>query len=178
MLSISDTNIAAERQVHIIDLYKSAFPAVAKYVSRRGGSFDEAKDIFQDALVIYYEKAVLKSSALKNDTGYLVGIAKNLWLRRYQQSLQNVSLTETEVAFNEPEQSPANHRLMRFLSTAGQKCMDLLKRFYYDELPLNEIAEEFGYSTVRSATVQKYRCLEKVRETIKDKALVYDDFLE
>jgi len=178
MHSISDKNSAAESQERIINLYKSAFPAVAGYVSRMGGSFDEAKDVFQDALVIYYEKAVLKSSVLNNDTGYLVGIAKNLWLRCYRQSLQNLSLTETEVAFNEQEESPVNHRLMHFLSTAGQKCMNLLKRFYYDELPLNEIAEEFGYSTVRSATVQKYRCLEKVRETIKDKALVYDDFLE
>jgi hypothetical protein len=26
--------------------------------------------------------------------------------------------------------------------------------------------------------VQKYKCLEKVRETIKQKALVYDDFME
>jgi hypothetical protein len=31
---------------------------------------------------------------------------------------------------------------------------------------------------VRSATVQKYKCMEKIRETIKDRSLVYEDFIE
>jgi len=55
--------------------------------------------------------------------------------------------------------------------------MDLLRSFYYDELPLNDIAETYGFSGIRSATVQKYKCLEKVRETVKEKALTYEDFL-
>src|SRR6201990_241012 len=101
---MSNKDFTAKREELFIRLYKKAFPAVAKYVSRLGGSFDEAKDVFQDALVIYYEKAVLKSSALNNDTGYLVGIAKNLWLRHYRKSAQNLSLTEMEVAVNEPEE--------------------------------------------------------------------------
>lgn len=178
MHGISNTDRLAQRQELFIGLYKSAFPAVARYVSRLGGSFDEAKDVFQDALVVYYEKAVIQPSALNNDTAYLVGVAKNLWLKRYRQSAQNLPLTDLDVAIDEQDEAPSNHRLMRFLNKAGQKCMELLKSFYYDELPLNEIAEEFGYSGVRSATVQKYKCLEKVRETIKEKALVYDDFME
>ena len=56
--------------------------------------------------------------------------------------------------------------------------MKLLKGFYYDQLPLTDIATAFGFSGVRSATVQKYKCLEKVRETIKQKALQYEDFME
>jgi len=176
MQSIS--NKQTQRQELFIHLYKSAFPAVAKYIARMGGSFDEAKDVFQDALVIYYEKTVVQPSVLNNDTAYLVGIAKNLWLKRYRQTRSNLPLTDLDVAFDEQEENPSNNKLMRFLSTAGQKCMELLKSFYYDELPLGEIAEEFGYSGVRSATVQKYKCLEKVRETIKEKALAYDDFME
>lgn len=178
MHGISNKDRSKQRQELFMSLYKSAFPAVAKYVSRLGGSFDEARDVFQDALVVYYEKTVVQSSALNNDTAYLVGIAKNLWLKRYRQSAQNLPLTDIDIAFDEQQENPSNNRIMRFLSTAGQKCMELLKSFYYDELPLNEIAGEFGYSSVRSATVQKYKCLEKVRETIKEKALAYDDFME
>ena len=65
-----------------------------------------------------------------------------------------------------------------FLQTAGKKCMDLLRSFYYDHLPLQDAATLFGFSGVRSATVQKYKCLEKVRETVKEKALTYEDFLD
>ncbi|WP_246230140.1 RNA polymerase sigma factor [Mucilaginibacter humi] len=49
MPGISIPNRQAQRQQLFINLYKKAFPIVAKYVSRMGGSFDEAKDVFQDA---------------------------------------------------------------------------------------------------------------------------------
>ncbi|WP_317169427.1 RNA polymerase sigma factor [Mucilaginibacter humi] len=106
-----------------------------------------------------------------------MGTAKHLWLKRYRQTSQNVPLGDIDL-FDDNVASPSNNRLMRFLETAGSKCMELLKGFYYDDLSLTEIADRFGYSGVRSATVQKYKCLEKVRETIKQKALVYDDFME
>ena len=51
-------NAIHNREEFFIRLYKEAFPVVAKYISRRGGSFDEAKDVFHDSLVIYYEKTV------------------------------------------------------------------------------------------------------------------------
>ena len=141
------------------------------------GSFDEAKDVFQDALVAYYEKAVSGKLTAENDIAYLVGIAKNLWLRKYRDSSQNIPLDHIDVTVDEHE-APAENRLMHFLETAGKKCMELLRGFYYDQLPLKDIDTVFGFSGVRSATVQKYKCLEKVRETIKEKALTYDDFME
>jgi len=166
------------REEFFTRLYKKAFPVVAKYISRRDGSFDEAKDIFHDALVIYYEKTV--QQVLNDDideTAYLVGIAKHLWLRKFSDNKKVVPLDGVEVPTNDDEEL-STPRLMRFLIKAGNKCMELLKSFYYDEAPLNEIAETFGFSGVRSATVQKYKCLEKVRETIKQKALHYEDFVE
>lgn len=168
-------NKQAQRQALFISLYKKAFPVVAKYISRMGGSFDEARDVFQDALVVLYEKS--QESALNNDTAYLVGTAKLLWLKRYRQTSQSVPLGDIDL-FDEDIAIPSGNRLLRFLEAAGNKCMELLKGFYYDELSLTEIADGFNYSGVRSATVQKYKCLEKIRETIKQKALVYDDFME
>ena len=166
------------REEFFTRLYKKAFPVVAKYISRRGGSCDEAKDVFHDALVIYYEKTV--QQVLNDDideTAYLVGIAKHLWLRKFSDGKHAVPLDGMDVSIAD-EEEPSAHRLMRFLTRAGSKCMELLKSFYYDEAPLNEIAETFGFSGIRSATVQKYKCLEKVRETIKQKALHYEDFVE
>ncbi|MDB5155886.1 MAG: polymerase subunit sigma-70 [Mucilaginibacter sp.] len=177
MQGISNSDQPARRQELFIRLYKSAFPVVAKYVSRMGGSFDEAKDVFQDALVVYYEKAVVTPTLLDNDIAYLVGTAKNLWLKRFRQTNHNVPLDHIDIESTN-EENPSNSRLLRFLETAGKKCMELLKGFYYDQLSLTEIADEFGYSGIRSATVQKYKCLEKVRETVKEKALAYDDFME
>jgi len=169
--------LAEARRELFISIYKKAFPVVAKYISRMGGSFDEAKDVFQDALVIYYEKTIAVTIEPNNNIAYLMGAAKHLWIKRYRQNEHNIPLDNIEVELREDE-SPATNRLMHFLEKSGKKCMDLLRSFYYDEVPLQEIAEAYGYSGVRSATVQKYKCLEKVRETIKQKSLVYEDFME
>jgi len=171
-------NAIHNREEFFTGLYKKAFSSVAKYISRRGGSFDEAKDVFHDALVIYYEKTVQgESNTCINETAYLVGIAKHLWLRKFSNGRHDVSLDGVDVLVADEEKLSTN-LMLRFLTKAGEKCMELLKSFYYDEAPLNEIAETFGFSGLRSATVQKYKCLEKVRETIKQKALQYEDFVE
>jgi DNA-directed RNA polymerase specialized sigma24 family protein len=168
----------AQREERLIELYKKAFPVVAKYVSRMGGTFDEAKDAFHDALIVYYEKEANSTHTIDNNTAYLVGITKNLWMKRYRETSKNIPLENADPISVDDETLPSTQRLMRFLETAGKKCMELLTGFYYDKLPMTDIANQFGYSGVRSATVQKYKCLEKVRETIKEKALTYDDFME
>jgi DNA-directed RNA polymerase specialized sigma24 family protein len=169
---------AEDREKLFTGLYKDMFPAVAKYVSRMGGTFDEAKDIFQDALVIWYEKTVTGTIGIKtNEKAYLMGIAKHLWLRNWSLHNPNMAISDFDREVEE-DRALSESKILSFLQAAGKKCMDLLRSFYYEELPLADIAETFGFSGVRSATVQKYKCLEKVRETVKEKALTYEDFVD
>jgi DNA-directed RNA polymerase specialized sigma24 family protein len=172
---------AAEREQLFIDLYKKAFPQVAKYVSKMGGPLDEAKDVFQDVLVIYYERVVNDSIGLQtNEQAYLLGIAKHLWAKKFRENIGHASLDSLDNydVIEDEDTSPSAAKLMHYLETAGQKCMEMLKAFYYDKLPATKIASLFGYSGEHSATVQKYKCMEKVRETIKEKSLAYEDFIE
>lgn len=167
----------AEREKAFITLYKHAFPLVAKYVNKMGGSLDDAKDIFQDALVVFYEKTIEGFVPSTSAEAYLLGVAKHLWARKFRQDIQNSSLDIESIDFtDEDEPQPSANKLMHYLEDAGRKCMELLKAFYYDYMPPAKIAEQFGYSGERSATVQKYKCMEKVRETVKQKALTYEDF--
>ncbi|WP_200801904.1 RNA polymerase sigma factor [Mucilaginibacter sp. OK098] len=169
---------AAERETLFIALYKSVFPSVARYINKMGGSFDEAKDIFQDALVIYYEKTAASAvSVNSNEKVYLIGISKHLWLRKFKDNNHTTPIDGFDITIAADEDQPSESKLMHFLETAGKKCMELLRSFYYDQLPLADAAKLFGFSGVRSATVQKYKCLEKVRETIKERSLTYEDFL-
>lgn len=174
------------RETLFMRLYQEAFPIVARHVSKMGGSFDEAKDIFQDALVVYYEKVQVSGVVLKfSDKAYLFGIAKYLWIKRYQENSANISLDSAELDFNEDTDLPdaayeevSSLKLMRLLQQAGQKCMQLLSAFYYERLDMEMLAERFGFSGARSAAVQKFKCLEKVKETVKAKSLKYEDIVE
>jgi RNA polymerase sigma factor (sigma-70 family) len=175
-----------DRQAWLTTLYKITFPLVAKHISRMGGSLDEAQDIFQDALIIYYEKTVHAELSLEySDKAYLFGIARHLWNKRYKESGRQVSIDELDADFDEQaglfnpdDQEISTSRLFQLLQTSGQKCMQLLSAFYYEKLKMESIAERFGFSGPRSATVQKFKCLEKVKETVKEKSMSYEDILE
>lgn len=174
-------DILTRKTSQLTQLYLGAFPAVARYVAHRGGSLDEAKDVFHDAVMLWYERSVENYDAPINDKAYLIGIAKHLWLKSYREHNRYVPLDEAGNAADiimPDEQQPISNKLMHYLESTGQKCMDLLKGFYYDKLPMADIARMFGFSGERSATVQKFKCLEKVRETVKSKALTYEDFVE
>ncbi|WP_158992915.1 RNA polymerase sigma factor [Mucilaginibacter sp. L196] len=166
------------RETFFLALYKKAFPVVARYVARMGGSIEEAQDIFQDALVIYYEKvASAQAEIIVNEKAYLLGVAKKLWLQHYKAGLKNLPLNDFDIEVV-PDEQPATNKILHYLETAGKKCMELLKAYYYDHLPVGDVATLFGYSGTHSATVAKYKCLEKVRETVKQNSLNYADFIE
>jgi RNA polymerase sigma factor (sigma-70 family) len=163
-------------------LYEKAFPSVAKFVAGMNGSFDDAKDIFQDALVIYYEKSARPGFQINSSPeAYLAGIAKHLWLRKFKTSIKNIPLdrSEKDIRISDEDMPAVNSdKLLNLLETTGKKCMDLLRAFYYEKLPVREIRQVFNYSSEHSATVQKYKCIEKIRAVVKSKSASYEDFTE
>src|ERR1700685_1654191 len=98
-----------EREKLFINLYKSTFPNVARYVSKMGGSFDEAKDVFQDALVIFYEKSVGGEIALRtNEQAYIFGVAQHLWSQKFRQNALFTSSDEQlDMAAEEEDHQPS-----------------------------------------------------------------------
>ncbi len=166
------------REAFFIALYKKAFFSVTRYIARMGGSLEEAEDVFQDALLIYYEKITsTPTQTIVNEKAYLLGIAQKLWLQHYRAGSNNVPLNDFDTEI-EPQEQHATEKILRYLETAGKKCMELLKAYYYDGLQVGNVATLFGYSSIHSATVAKYKCLEKVRETVKQNSLNYADFIE
>ncbi len=128
--------------------------------------------------MVYYEKLVIHNfNPEKSDKAYLYGIAKNKWLTYCAKRMRYESLTNLDV-IAEKEQELKTQKLIQHLKQTGKKCMDLLQAFYYEKLTMAQLANRFGYRSKRSATVQKYKCLEKVRDEVKRKSLSYEDFIK
>jgi DNA-directed RNA polymerase specialized sigma24 family protein len=163
-------------------LYEKAFPRVAAFVSHRKGSLQDAKDIFQDALVIFYEKMMAHDLRISvSREAYILGIAKHLWIRKFNHDKLNVSLDDVEREIVIPEDyfpTVEQNKLLSFLELTGKRCLELLKAFYYDKLSAQDVSEKFGYGSTHSTTVQKFKCLEKVRDRVKGKSISYEDFTE
>ncbi len=168
--------------IELTDFYEANFPSVARLVSRLGGSLEETKDIFHDALIIYWEqKSESPGKIYRSETGYILGIVKNLCIRQYQRDKKVISLSEAEKQIPIPPDfypTVRQRRLLRVLERTGRKCLDLLRAFYYQMMPIREIARDFHYANEHSASVQKYKCLDKVKKVVAEKSLHYEDFME
>lgn len=165
------------RQEHIKQLYLEVFPAVARYISKTGGTFEEAKDIFQDVLLAYFEKTQNNFVPETSEKAYLLGMARYAWLKKTERHNKKIVRLVPD-SMDENVHEISSSRLLNFLERTGKKCMELLQAVYYEKMPMQHIARQFGFSGERSATVQKHKCLEKVRDTVKEKSLVYEDFCE
>ena len=160
----------------IESLYLESFPDVAQYIARRGGSLEDAKEVFQEAIVRYYEQVIVnEKSPNSSSKAYLFGMCRNLWTNQFNKGIQNASIDDMD--YSEETKEPGTEQLITHLQAVGQKCMNMLQSFYYEKLSMQQLADRFGFSSERSATVQKYKCLEKVRDEVKSKSLTYEDFI-
>lgn len=160
--------------VYFKTLYQPGFERVARTISKMGGSFEEARDIFHDALIVRYEQ-LERGISVENEVAYVHGIAKNLWLKKLSAEPQREFLHDNIAEHIDADVN--EHRLVRILERAGRRCMDLLTAFYFSDSPIQELQQQFGFSSEHSASVQKYKCLEKIKQYIKTKSLRYEDFL-
>ena len=147
-------------------------------ISKRKGSFQDAKDIFQDALVIYHEKSQQENFNLEGSPeAYIIGIARHLWSRKFGDDSRKISADDRMSEFSVPDDyfDEHNNRLLSILQLTGRKCLSLLRAFYYDNQTIREITNAFGFSNEHSASAQKYKCIEKMRSTVEKKSLRYED---
>jgi DNA-directed RNA polymerase specialized sigma24 family protein len=159
--------------------YNRSFLQVAKFVKKHGGTLEDAKDIFHDALIVHYEKLqdphfILRSS----EEAYMMGVVKNLWWQKIRTDLKSETLADHEDASVKVSPEIDTSRLYKLVVSAGKRCLDLLSMFYMKRASLTEIAETFEFKTEHSAAVQKYKCIEKIRDTIKQNSMHHEDFFE
>ena len=159
--------------------YEDAFYEVAKLVSKNKGSLEEAKDIFHDAIIILLQRKA-NEKQIDWELSYLIGISRHLLLARIQSEKKMKTLDEFSLnSFGSEENVVVkSSTLLKFIIRTGKKCLDLLTSVYMEKQSMKGIADKFGFTSEHSASVQKYKCIEKVRDTIKSKHLSYEDFFE
>ena len=154
-------------------LYKSHFSMIQHFVTNNNGSFDDARDIFQEAMILLYEKVQLEHFVLTCQIKtYLFSVCKNLWLKRLQQmgkystplSTQEESIS-VEEDLDQFEKKDAAFAIMdRALNSLGEPCKSLLEGYYLNKKGMQELASQFGYTNADNAKNQKYKCLMRLKK--------------
>lgn len=151
------------------DMLYNYFPTVEKYIVKNSGSKQDAKDVFQDTLLILHSKITsddfILTSSLKT---FCVAIAKNLWFKKLKEQGITQTLEHPQLIPESEDKETAYEELQNIadeaLQQVSQKCRDIFKLFYYEEQNMQFIADVLGFSNEHVARTQKYKCLEAMRK--------------
>lgn len=171
------TGLANGSDDALTQLYRRYFPMVIHFVTTNSGTEDDAKDIYQEALIVLYEKVRSGSLELHCQLKtYLYSISRRLWLKQLtQRSRFMVRDVETpaadELAIEQLDDDLTDHEerdrqftlMADSLDRLGEPCRTLLEDFYIQHLSMQDITEKFGYTNADNAKTQKYKCLMRLK---------------
>jgi RNA polymerase sigma factor (sigma-70 family) len=154
-------------------IYSRHFGMVQSLIINNNGSSEDARDIFQEAMIVLYERSRTADFELQCQLKtYLYSVCRRLWLKRLNQAqryIPQLKGMEDTVPVEEDieghEQRNNEFQMMeKALLGLGEPCKSLLEAFYLQKKNMSEIAGSFGYTNPENAKNQKYKCLIRLRK--------------
>lgn len=159
----------------IQQLYQIHFPPIAQMIIGNRGSREEAQDIFQETVMVLYNKInegdFVLSSKLQT---FLYAVSRRLWLKhltRGEAKYRENSIDNYEEAIA-AEEAIEDHEIIEerlllmenSLNGLGEPCRTILYDFYIGGKSMADICEKFGYTNTDNAKTQKYKCLQRLKK--------------
>ncbi len=156
-------------------IYKDNFTLVRSYIVNNNGDIEAAKDVFQDALVLLFEKAKSADFQLSSRLStYLYAVCKNIWLKRLHRNrgkeISTADVFDEHDGLAEEDNEIVSERNRQFaimeesMSRLGEPCRTLLESFYVQKMDMKSITEMFGYTNADNTKTQKYKCLMRLKK--------------
>ncbi len=171
--------IASGDSTIIKEFYQRYFNSIVDYIINNGGIGEDAKDVFQDAIMVIYEK--VKDGDFKlNHTlhTFFYSICKNIWYKRLYKKKKagqnDVSFTESMADFGEDIGLQEQYGLYRAkFDLLGEECKNILNLFF-SKKSMKQIAQALNLSGEAYAKKRKYLCQRKLVDLIKSDDLFND----
>ena len=154
-------------------LYIAYFPMVLQFIINNNGNTDDAKDVYQEAIIVLYNKVKTGdfelSSKLKT---YIYSICRRLWLKRLSQlnkyggdikDFQDYLSVDDETEKNNERDIQFN-KMGAAMGLLGEPCKAIIEDYYINNKSMQEICESFGYTNADNAKTQKYKCLQRLKK--------------
>ena len=169
--------LAQNKPEAVETIYNQHYKMVQTLVLNNSGTIEDAKDIFQEAIIVLYEKTrsgnFVLNCLIKT---YVYSVSRRLWLKRLQQQQKispEMNGAEEAIAVDDDlelhEQRNADFILMeKAMSGLGEPCKSLLESYYLHKKSMVDIAADFGYTNADNAKNQKYKCLMRLKKIFFD----------
>jgi RNA polymerase sigma factor (sigma-70 family) len=165
--------IRKNNEVALRELYKTHYPMIFHLICSNSGTEQEAKDVYQETIIAFYERAQEPDFVLtcKIKT-YLYAVARRLWLKRLWEKKRFEGNIEEKEIFHGIEEEiidfderEATFKVMKeAMENLGEPCRSILEDFYIKDLHMEDIRLKFGYTNADNAKNQKYKCLQRLKK--------------
>ena len=141
-------------------LYSRTLKKVIHFVKKNSGTQNEAEDVFQDAVVVFFD--AVKENKLKPDTsvdGYIFTVARNVWFRKLNRDKKIITTDFDYESMNQPEVSFFDGLIEEEKATAFASVFNTLQeRCKLADDQETFIKEKMGYKNADVAKANHYRC--------------------
>ncbi|MBS1736980.1 MAG: sigma-70 family RNA polymerase sigma factor [Bacteroidetes bacterium] len=154
-------------------IYRENYPAIEAFIIKNNGVHDDARDVFQEAMIILFERVQSGDFELTSlIKTYLYSVSRRIWLKKLQKlnrqypAMENVSeivAVEDQIESHDKVSQDLD-MMQKSLEKMGEPCKSLLEAFYLQKKSMPEIAAAFGYTNADNAKNQKYKCLLRLKK--------------
>lgn len=152
------------------------FPMIQSMVLKNNGTKEDAKDLFQNALIIFYKKAIDKNFQLTSRiSSYLYSVCDKNWKKKITRDKNMFQSDVTELnhlgSDDEPKVEVHKGKALKdyiddLLDRIGEPCKTILIMHEYQKLSMKIITEKMGYANEHTTRQQKYKCLLKLKKMV------------
>jgi RNA polymerase sigma factor (sigma-70 family) len=154
-------------------LYIGYYPMVLQFILNNSGDEADAKDVYQEAIIVLYDKIKSGSFELSSKLKtYLYSVSRRIWLKKLAQQskktsniadFEDVLMVDEDFEIHE-EKDRQFDQMKTALESLGEPCKTIIQDFYIHSLSMQDICEKFGYTNTDNAKTQKYKCLQRLKK--------------
>ncbi len=158
-------------------LYHQQYPFLLRLVRDYGGAESDIKDVFQDAVLLVFQKAQQPDFQLTSKfSTYFFGICRHLWLNMRTKKAATAEVTLSEDAKYIPDSDLLADDLLHVeqgnlfwnaFQQLGADCQQVLE-YFFQKLSMETIAQKMGYGSEGYAKRRKSQCKNRLIELIQN----------
>lgn len=159
-------------------VYKKNYKMMTRMVIKQYGTEDEAKDIYQEAILIFWQKARRDDFVLTSKIStFLYSICQNLWRKELERKSKLSKEIKDGIEINDFDRQERIEIINQCINSMGETCRKVLMYYYFDNMSMQDIADKLGFANSDTAKTKKYKCKKELDKLIKSKYKA-TDFLD
>lgn len=150
------------------ELYRKYYRMMTRAIIKNNGTEEEAKDIYQEALIVFWQKAVSRQLVLTSKIStYLYSICLNLWRKELDRKSRLLHEEKDGIEYIDNESLERSKIIHQCIKQLGDTCQKILMYYYFDDMSLQDIANKLGFANAETAKTKKYKCKKRLDNLVK-----------